>query len=73
MHYDKEWEEQYGQYDGTQEASVARKRMMKELSVEQKMNIMFKDFLWSKENYQVIGLAEYYFREDQEDTIEESN
>lgn len=73
MHYEKEWEERYGQYDRTQEVNLARKRMMEELSVEQKVNIMFNDFLWSKENYQVIGFFERYFKEDKEDAIEESN
>lgn len=61
MHYDDEWEKYYGQYyDKTQEANAAREKMILELSVDEKINIMFDDFLRSKENYQVIGLAKRY-------------
>lgn len=73
MHYDKEWEERYGQYDRTQEVNLARKRIMEELSTAQKIDIMFEDFLWSKENYQVIGLARRYCKEEEEGTIEGSS
>lgn len=64
IHYDREWEERYGQYDRTREVNAARKRIMEELSAEQKINIMFRDFLWSKEQHQVISMAEHYFKED---------
>ena len=72
MHYDDEWEKYYGKYDKTQEANAAREKMILELSVEEKINIMFDDFLWSKENYQVIGLAKRYC-EKEEGMIEGSN
>lgn len=60
MHYDKEWEKYYGQYDNKQEAKAAKEKMISELSIEEKTNIMFDDFLRSKENNQVIGLAQRY-------------
>ena len=47
-------------YDKTQEANAAREKMILELSAEEKINIMFDDFLRSKENYQVIELAKRY-------------
>ncbi len=60
MHYEDEWEKYYGRDDKTQEANAAREKMILELSAEEKINIMFDDFLRSKENYQVIELAKRY-------------
>lgn len=60
MHYEDEWEKYYGRYDKTQEANAAREKMILELSAEEKINIMFDDFLRSKENYQVIELDKRY-------------
>ena len=48
MHYDDEWEKYYGKYDKTQEANAAREKMILELSVEEKINIMFDDFCGQK-------------------------
>ena len=63
MHYDDEWEKYYGQYDKTQEANTAREKMILELSVEEKISIMFDDFLRSKEDYHVMNLAKRHCKE----------
>jgi len=63
MHYNYEWEKYYGKYDITQDANAAREKMMLELSMEEKISIMFDDFLRSKEDYHVINLAKRHCEE----------
>lgn len=72
MHYEKEWEKQYGQYDNTVEAYEARAKLEEQLSPEDKVDIMFGHFLRFMGHIEILEMAEKYC-DKEENTVEGSN
>lgn len=69
MHYEKEWERQYGKCDKTIEVYEARAKLEEQLSTVDKVNIMFGYFLRVLRHIEILEMAEKYC-DKEEDMVE---
>lgn len=69
MHYEKEWEKRYVQCDNTIEVYEAREKLENQLSMEDKVDIMFEHFLRTLGHLEILEMAEKYC-DKEEDTVE---